>query len=1841
MKFQRPSFRPLLFILSVILLATSCTDPEVKIATDPAFGAYISAYTAGIISSSDPIIVKLAAPYSGPLSGTEALPGNLFKFNPPIQGQAFWTDATTIRFQPTDPLKSGTLFTAKLDLSMLTKVEAAYKTFVFQFQTIEQDLSIYIDGFEPNNPMDLTRMSIHGKINTADVISTENLKDAFKASQGNTERQIQIESQSDKVYAFTVENVLRGEQRSELKLTWNLKTTSADVEGEHIVQIPSLSDFEVLSTSVSRGAEKVITVNFSDPIADQKLDAFITIEDIRNLQFVISGNKVEIYPNQRTTGSKLLTINAGIKNIAGHAMNNPYTGMITFEQEKPKVALLGNKAIIPSQESGLIFPFEAVSLSAVDVYITKVFTNNVLQYFQDNDLGGNNNLNYVGRYIYRKHIDLRQTGGTDLLSMNRYYIDLSEVVKVDPGALYQVDIRFKKEYALFDCLDEENTEKNVQTVQDGWLSDGTYFVDDYWDDYEYNWEEEDNPCHNAYYSRWNTRAQRIVMATNLGVTAKMGGNKELLVVVNDMRTTKPVSGAVVEVFDLQQQLIAEQTTDLKGFTSLTCERVPFAVVVKSGAEVTYLKVDQGSALSLSKFEVAGSQVQDGVKGFIYGERGVWRPGDSLYLNFMLEDPENILPKSHPVKMELYNPLGQMVNRIIKTNSVNGFYDFRTRTDTEDPTGDYQMKVSVGNRTYSKTLKIETVKPNRLKIQFEFEKIVSAAKSLDGKLSVAWLHGATAGNLKADIAMTLRPTATKFDKYDQYYFENNILRQFYSEEVSVFDGKLDEEGNASLQIDMEEMAVDAPGMLKASFNTKVYEPGGDFSVDFYSVNYAPYESFAGLKIPESEMWANALETDQKHQINLVSLDASGKLTDRKELNVKVFRINNRWWYDRYDGYSYDYLTSSNYNKVEEEKVKLTNGKGAYSITIPKASWGRYLIMVEDEVSGHSAASFVYFDWPYWMRANRTDSEASTILGFSSDKEKYGLGESVKLTFPSPENGRALVCIENGTKILDKFWVETEKGETKVEFKTTAEMAPNVFAHITLLQPHAQTVNDRPIRMFGIVPILVENPDTRLQPVILSSEVFRPETKEKISVKEENGRAMTYTLALVDEGLLGLTRFQTPDPWNSFYAREALGVKTWDMYDQVVGAFTDGSGKVLSIGGDEEGTNPSKQKAVRFTPVVRFLGPFTLKAGATATHEIQIPNYVGAVRAMVVAGKDQAYGNAQKEIPVRSPLMVLGTLPRVLGPGEKVSLPVNVFALEPQVKNVKISVKTNDLISISGGNSREMTFTKMGDDIAFFQLETGMKTGIGKVSITATSGNERSFYEVEVDVRPPNPTITTVKDVAIEPGKSWESEYAYFGIAGTNKGVVEVSKLPAINLEKRLDYLIQYPHGCVEQTVSSAFPQLFLEKMLDLNSDQKIEIENNVKSALRTLRNFQTSSGGFGYWPGNQDANPWGTSYAGHFMLEAEAKGYVLPAGLKSQWLRYQKSEARRWSSASNKSDPYMQRMQAYRLYTLARATEPDFGAMNLLKSQTVLHISSRWILALAYVEAGQPEVASGLIKGQVKDIPTYTELSYTYGSDLRDEAFVLHTLVKLRETSDAALVAKSIAETMGSDRWYSTQTVAFSLEALAMYMGDTRDNGLKVKLTENGKSKDFATARSLIQENLSSTVNKGSFTLVNNSEQTLFARLILSGKPLESNEQRMAKNLKIEVRYLDNNLNSIDVSKLKMGTDFIAEVKITNPGTRGYLEELALTQGFPSGWEILNPRMSGGSSLTGTIPDYQDIRDDKVMTYFDIESGKSITFKMRLNATYKGRFYLPATVCNAMYDESIMAVEPGMWVEVVE
>ena len=1887
----------LVAILSLFLLFQGCSK---KSASDfnsdfSLFKEFISNFTGGVVSAQSDIRVVLAF-NKKEWKTNEVLDNDLFDISPSVSGKVVALSSNTIAFIPNEKLDQDTEYQVTLHLSKLIETKKELSEFNFTAKTIKQNYIVVTNDVQSYSK---DTQYLNCILKTADVIDLESAIKLVSSKQNGSSLPIKFDKavRSGTEFKFIIDKIQRLSDESTVIIDFDGDAIDAEDKEALEYKVAAKGDFKVMKVDVPEGNNQTMTINFSEPLRkDQDFSGLVSIENARNLKFSTDGNLLKVFFNNITssspqrevekvvieevdqavtasdsvavtendsvavaavtpvaeyiapdvveqqvlTGELLVEVFQGIESSYGQKMKESYTTKISFDQVKPGVKFIKNGTILPSSNN-LKLNFEAANLRAVDVRVYKIYSNNILQFLQDNQINGSQNLKRVSQPIAKKTINLKENSLVNTSKWNTYALDLSQIIEPEPGAIYRVEFSFKKAYSLYKCANSETDGAQEEEPEEIDEDDVNYSnssdYDDYYYDY-YNWDEREDPCTDSYY--YNTKVGTNILASDLGVIAKRGADKSYFFAVNNIVTTEPINGAKIELYSYQQQKLETQNTDSDGIATFKLTKFAYFAIVTEGKSATYIKLDDGTSLSVSNFDVAGETLQKGLKGYIYGERGVWRPGDDIYLSFILNDAANKLPESHPIKLRLSDPNGKVVyQKVQKSNELN-HYVFNVKTDADAPTGNWEAMVSVGGAKFYKSIKIETIKPNRLRIKNSFKRaVLSSSYPNSSSLEVTWLHGAVARNLKVDMQAKFSQQTTTFKNYPKYTFDD-LVRKFNTEEINVFSGKIDQNGRASVNI-QPKLNEQAPGMLRASFITKVYEEGGDFSTDVISTTYSPYKVYVGIKSPEPNKYGT-LETRKNNRFDVVTVDENGRPKAVRDLEVKIFKVEWRWWWDASEDNLSNYNSSNSTTSYKTMTVNTdASGKGSFQFAVGDDDWGRYLVRVTDDNGGHATAQTVLIDWPIWSGKTRnTDASTANMLVFSTNKKNYAVGEKAEISFPSSEGGRALISIENGTKVVQTLWATTTKGETKVEVPITAAMAPNVYFNITLLQPHATTKNDSPIRMYGIVPIEVVDKNTILVPKINMPAVLKPEQSFNVQVSEQSGKAMTYSIAVVDEGLLDLTRFKTPNAWDSFYSREALGVKTWDIYDDVIGAYGGKVNQIFSIGGDQDLGGGKAKKANRFQPVVVYLGPFQLPKGGTKTHQIKLPKYIGSVRTMVVAGDatTSAYGNVEKSSPVRSPLMVLASLPRKISPSEKVTIPVTVFAMEKNIKTVSVEIKTSNGLRVVGTRRQTVVFAQPDEKMTYFNLEVGTITGIGKVTITATSGSEKASYDVEIDMTNPNPITNTYTDVVLEPRSSKTISWETFGVAGSNKAKLEVSSMPTIDFNRRLQYLIGYPHGCVEQTTSAVFPQLYLNDVVDIDANRLVAIQKNVSAGITRLGSFQLANGGLSYWQGNVVADDWGTSYAGHFLIEAEKKGYVLPINFKSKWISYQQREAKQWRFLPQYGNDLA---QAYRLYTLALAGSPDLSSMNRLRETANISNESKLRLASAYALAGQKAAGvSLLLKTTIDGNDNSQGRYYYYGSSERNKAMTLETLISLDLKAKAFGVANQLAKKMASEQWMSTQTTAYCLLSMSKFAKMNGSKGIAIQFRKDGKTMSVKTVKSIVDRSLTVKTGANSITLTNTKDNTIYVRVLNSGILPIGQEQVLQNNLAASIRFKNRKGTVIDVSKIAQGTEFIAEVTIKNLKNET-VENVALSQILPSGFEIVNTRFTDYGDATNTIADYIDIRDDRTNFYFGLKSNETKTFKVVLNASYLGTYYLPGLQCEAMYDNTFVARTKGQWVEVVK
>lgn len=1808
----------------MLLLTVGCADADFKLSDPNEFSDHIAGFSKGPLSVHEEVRVQFAfAPGWEP--NTE-IGSDWFKISPSVGGKMRSLSATTASFVPDKPLLENQRYNVTIDFKKLRPTDSTAREFKFSFKTKRQDFAI--DGLELHS-YDQGFHYVDFEMRLADKMASAQVVKLVSSQFGNTALKVKLR-ESPKLsshFKFRIDSIQATVNPGILKIKYDGKPLNVNRKGEVQFPVAAKGQFKVLAIQPLSDVENALAVNFSLPLKrDQDFNGLVAIQGAQGLRYAVSGNVLKVFfeavPGAESDSR--VEVFPGIASIHRQKTKALYATSLDLGNIKPGVRLLKSGTIMPDSKQ-LKINFEAANLSAVDVVVYKIHASNVLQFLQDNTLSGTQNLHQVASPVAKRKIVLAADPLHNFRRWNAYAIDLSKLITVDPSAMYRVELGIRPSYSRYQCAGASAISDPEESPDEDRNYSGYY----YYYDGDYDWYSEQDPCKSAYY--YQKKIAVNLLASNIGVIAKRGLDKSFFFAVSDIRTTESVAGAKITLYDFQQQEISSGSTNTEGFAHFRPGKFAYFATVSKDKSTTYLKLDDQYALSMSTFDVSGDELQKGLKGFMYTERGVWRPGDTMQVSFVLNDKTNPIPAGHPIALRISDPSGKVTFERTQKSSALNHYHFEVPTVPSASTGNWEARITVGGARFYKSLKVETIKPNRLRIRNSLAgKTLFSESSKSNTLTAMWLHGATAKGLAADSRLKLQSASTVFKTHPKFVFDD-LTRPFLADERQVFSGDLSDQGAATYTLETGSQPT-APGKLRATLITKVHEPGGDFSTDVSQFDYSPFASYVGIGPPKTDRYGQ-VSTGKPQRFETVILSERGKPLSGKNVKISVYRMDSRWWWDASGNNLSRYSASELTTPYKTFSLRTnTHGSADFSLNVKPQDWGRYLVRAIDVSSGHASATTVFFDW----YGAKPDGQSATRLHFATDKTQYETGDEVEVFIPTPANSRALLTVESGSRVLKQFWIDAKGAETRMTFPVTADMAPNAYIHVSLLQPHASSKTDLPIRQYGVVPVEVFHAQTKLAPQIAMPAELKPKQTFEVRVSEKQQRSMSYTLAIVDEGLLDLTNFKTPNPWEQFYKREALGVRTWDIYDDILGAYGGKINQVFSIGGDANLGGSEAKKANRFKPVVHFLGPFELKSGSSQSHRITLPNYVGSVRVMVVGANatTSAYGSAEKTVAVKSPLMLLASLPRKISPTEKVSLPVTLFASKP-LSNVTVSVKTSPNIKVIGPSKQSLSFESADEKLVQFELEASQATGIGNIEILAQSGSERAGQTVEIDLINPNPVSTQHRDLLLEAGAQLALELKPFGSAGSNSAIVEVSGMPQANLRGRLAELQRYPHGCLEQIVSAVFPQLFLPELVDLSAQEKQDMNRNVSAGIARIGQSQLSSGGLSYWPGQTYAEDWTTSYAGHFMIEAEKRGFAMPVGFKAKWRSHQKRAAQQWRFDQKYANDIA---QAYRLYTLALDGQQDLAAMNRLRETPGIGGQAKFRLGAAYAIIGQHEAARSLVN--TTPINGLSEQNYYYfGSEARNRAMTLETLLLTNRAKEAFEMATRVASDLASEGWMSTQTTAFSLYAFAKFAKTQKAAPMDVSLTTSGQSVSLKGNHAFMSRRLEvARAQTQRWTLKNNGASRVYVRLVQRGVLPVGSEMEEARNLTISQRFTDMAGHPVSVERLVQGSSFYAEVTVSNSRNES-VRNIALTQLLPSGIEIVNTRHA--ESASGSNADYIDLRDDRANYYFSLGAKKSRTFRILVNASYLGRYYFPGAQAEAMYDHHYFARNKGRWIDIVK
>ncbi|MFM1930856.1 MAG: hypothetical protein RL226_159, partial [Bacteroidota bacterium] len=700
---------PLLLLAILSLLFVGCSNDDQKmLIPDEAFSAYISAYTTGVVSTSSSIDIVFNEPVGGE-NYHESTPPNCFSTSPQLAGKLKWLNEYTLSFVPDEPMPSGKLYEADLKLSDLMNVPSEHAHFKFAFRTMQQHLTSQIlstGNYDDNN---LSLIFISGVVRSSDAAISDLIERSFSASQAGKSLSIAWRHIDAQTHEFTIDSIVRTEKAGEISMLLNGAPLNSETNESFTQRIAGLSEFSVFQSYVVQQPEQHAVIVFSDPLeSNQNLSGLIQINGI-DFRSVINGNELKIYPTNRLNGQVDIEIFPGLINRAGYKSEDNLLLSFFFDSHKPEVRISQTQRTILPSSNGMSMSFEAVSLNEVTVKVIRIYQENVHQFLQVNDLNGNYELQRVARPVITRSVSLKGMAA-DLGKWNTFYLDLSDIIEVEPGAIYHCEISFSKKQAIYPCEDDDATEADDESEtwaddenEASWWDSVEGYYDYDWYYYDYDYTERENPCSNSYYHS-GRKITFNVLSSDIALVAKKEMNGKWQTWATDIVNGKPLQGVEMSFRNFQGSIIATSTSDAEGHISVDFgENVPYILQGVRNGQFAYLKLASGNSLNLSRFDIEGTATSEGMKGFIYGERGVWRPGDTLFLGFMLDPGTNILPNGHPVKIQVFDARNKLIFKSTVSGVKSGHYAWAVPTNMDAPTGLWHAYVKIGNASFSKSL----------------------------------------------------------------------------------------------------------------------------------------------------------------------------------------------------------------------------------------------------------------------------------------------------------------------------------------------------------------------------------------------------------------------------------------------------------------------------------------------------------------------------------------------------------------------------------------------------------------------------------------------------------------------------------------------------------------------------------------------------------------------------------------------------------------------------------------------------------------------------------------------------------------------------------------------------------------------------------------------------------------------------------------------------------------------------------------------------------------------------------------------------------------------------------
>jgi alpha-2-macroglobulin len=1236
----------------------------------------------------------------------------------------------------------------------------------------------------------------------------------------------------------------------------------------------------------------------------------------------------------------------------------------------------------------------------------------------------------------------------------------------------------------------------------------------------------------------------------------------------------------------------------------------------------------------SRFDVEGKRKSEtGFDAFIYGDRDIYRPGETVNFNTVVRNPKWESVGAIPLKISLLLPNGKEFKTFRKETNSQGAVSLSIPTDRSSVTGSYMIEVKNGNDVLlaSKTVAIEEFMPDRIKVDVNSSKeFYKNGDDVTINATATNLFGPPAAGRNYQMDFQLARSYYSAKGYESYVFDINDNTNF---ENVAREGVTDEKGNASEAFPIAVTYADM-GVLEGKAYVTVFDETGRPVNRLQRLNIYTQSVFYGIGMPDTYV-----ATQRPVQIPMVALNKDGKPVNAKG-RVEILRYEYQTVIERNSDNSMKYTSKKLSKTVFNRSVSFSNGQA--NVNFNPGISGEYEVRVHRE--GASSWTSQYFYAYSWGRTENTSFEVNNEgqVTMTFDKEKYKVGDNAKVLFKTPFAGKLLVTIERN-HVLEHHYIQTDKKSAELSFSVGKEHLPNVYVSATLIRPMDES--NLPLTVaHGYAPMMVEDSDNQIPIEIVTVEKSRSKTKQKITVKTKANTQVT--IAVVDEGILQLKNFKTPNPYEYFYSKQALEVSGYDLYPFLFPEFSIAGSS--STGGDgynlEKRVNPLNNGRVNL--VSYWSGIKETGLGGEAEFEFDIPQFSGDLRIMVVAYKDEAFGSANKNMKVADPLVLSTALPRFASPNDELIVPVSITNTTKSAANVTATITTTGTLAFVGNRSQTISIPAEKEGRAYFNVKAASAIGNGTVTVSVggtMAGRKENFTEkIELGVRPTTSLLKVANSGMINNSQTMNIDMGTADfIPSSIKNSLVVSKSPMVQFIDKFENLLGYPHGCVEQTTSKAFPQLYFEDFVkNIQKGKKPQLKSgenelnpkfNVQEAINKLGSMVLPSGGLSYWQGGETESWWGSAYACHFLIEAQKADYEVNPSVIGRILEYLTVQS---NSQATEKDYYYEkdnslnsrvianRSAIYSLYVLSLSGKPNRSVMNYYKAnQNLLTTDEKYLLAVTFNKIGDTKSYAAILPKAFVDERYSRQTGGSFSSPIRNQSLVLNALIDSDPKNlQIPILARNISQAIKLEPWLSTQEEAFAFLALGKLARKAAATNMTASVSSGGKTVGNFTGTDLTLTKLanpSSISTKGSGSLYYFSQSE---GLSMTGKVQETDNV-----LRVRREYFSRSGQPLGQPNFKQNQLVVVRITLTSSLP---VENVVITDMLPAGLEIENPRLTADRDLVWikdqANPDHFDIRDDRI-NFFTDANATNKSFYYLVRAVSKGKFTRGPVSADAMYN----------------